>query len=78
MILIGMMTLGGLTSCSWLSVKMTPNEVVDAVARGDAVAQMAVRAPPTNVRDRQLYYNVNAELWRQLAIWFELRKPDGN
>jgi len=78
MILIGTIILGGLTSCSWLSVKMTPNEVIDAVARGDAVAQMTIIAAPDNARDRQAYYNVNAELWRQLAIWFELRKPDGN
>ena len=81
MILIGMMTLSGLTSCSWLSVKMTPFEVIDAVARGDAVAQEAVlnvAELKANPMFLEMYLKINADAWRELTIWFELRKPDGN
>lgn len=65
-----------LTGCSWLATTLTPPEVVDAVARGDAVAQTTLVLPPETDEDRTAYYGVNAELWRQLAIWFELRAPD--
>ncbi|MHA2010064.1 MAG: hypothetical protein ACW980_22340 [Promethearchaeota archaeon] len=70
--LIGMLISIGLTGCSWLSVKLTPQPVVDGVARGGAVARIAEQNPPEG-ENLQEYLRVNRELWEQLEIWFELR-----
>jgi hypothetical protein len=59
--------------CSLIATKLTPAEVIDAVARGDAVAQSALTNPPQTEEDLKAYFEVNAELWDQLSVWFEIR-----
>ena len=61
-----------LTSCSQLSVYLTPIEVQQSIAQGFSVANSAVENPPETEEDRQAYFKANAELWKELAIWFEL------
>jgi len=62
-----------LTGCSWLAVNLTPNPVVDAVARGGAVARIAEQSPPTNPDELKEYLRANRELWEELEKWFELK-----
>ena len=60
---------------------MTPNQVIDGVARGDAVAHEIINdidELKANPEFLEMYLRINAELWRELAIWFEIRKADGN
>jgi hypothetical protein len=51
---------------------LTPQPVVDGVARGGAVARIAEQNPPEGENLKE-YLRVNRELWEQLEIWFELR-----
>lgn len=60
------------SGCSFLSTALTPAPVTDAVARGYVVSQAAVESPPTTEEDLKAYFEVNAELWKQLAEWYEL------
>ena len=63
-----------LSGCTWLSTKIVPAEVLDTIARGDAVAQVSIVQPPTTQQDIADYYRVNAALWRMLAEFYGLRK----
>jgi hypothetical protein len=60
------------SGCSLISTALTPASVVDSVARGYTVSKAAVESPPATSEDLQAYFEVNAELWKQLAIWYEL------
>ena len=67
---------GLMASCTTLSVMLTPAEVTDAISRGDSVARFAVDNPPTTEEDRAAYFEVNAELWAELAELYSLRKGE--
>lgn len=60
------------SGCSFLSTALTPAPVTDAVARGYTVSRVAVETPPTSAEDLKAYFEINAELWKQLAEWYEL------
>ena len=62
--------------CSQLSVMSTPAEVIDSVARGHTVSQSTLTNPPETEEDLRAYFEVNAELWTELAKWFELIEGD--
>ena len=70
-VILGLVGLMG-PGCSAVSVALTPAEVTDVVARGYSVSQSAVSNPPVTKEDRTAYFEVNAELWAELARWYEL------
>ncbi len=59
--------------CSWLAVNFTPKPVVDAVARGAAVANVDVTDPPKTPEELQAYLKVNKEIFDELAVFYGLR-----
>ena len=61
-----------LSGCSLISTALTPASVIDTVARGHVVSKASVQTPPTTPQDMTAYHEINAELWRQLAIWYGL------
>jgi len=61
------------SGCTWLAVNLTPRPVVDSVARGNAVATIAVQDPPKTEEELKLYLQVQKELWDELAKYFELK-----
>lgn len=68
-IIVGTFCLPG---CSAISTALTPASVVDNVARGYTVAKQSVETPPVNPDDINAYLEINRDLWKQLAIWYEL------
>ena len=60
------------TGCSFLSTVGTPAAVTDAVARGYTVSKASLQTPPTTEQEMTAYHEINHELWKQIAIWYEL------
>jgi hypothetical protein len=62
------------SGCSHIAVKCTPTEVKNAIQKGDVVAEHFFKNPPQSTEEMIRYHEVNAKLWRELAIFFEVRK----
>lgn len=72
--IIFVLTITTCSGCSWLAVNFTPKPVVDAVARGSAVANIAVEHPPSTPEELKAYLEVNKELFDELAIFYGLKR----
>lgn len=73
--LLSILLIFGITGCASISSMLTPNEVIDGVARGYMVAKIAEEDTPVG-DDLKNYLSANRELWQQLAEYFGLIKME--